>query len=91
MSDNSNTRVVTGRVVSDKCDKTISVYVERRVQHKLYGKYVRRSSRICAHDEENQARHGDLVEITECAPYSKRKAWRLLRVVEQAGELSAAG
>lgn len=90
MSDSSNARSVTGRVVSDKSDKTIAVYVERRVQHQLYGKYMRRSSRIHAHDEGNEARQGDLVEIAECAPYSKSKAWRLVRVVEKAGELSAA-
>lgn len=91
MSEGYNTRVVSGRVVSDKADKTISVYVERRVQHELYGKYVRRSSRIRAHDEENVAGVGDIVEIVECAPYSKRKAWRLVRVVEKSHELGAAG
>lgn len=91
MSDNSITRAVTGRVVSDKADKTIVVYVERRVKHGLYDKYVRRSSRIAAHDEENAAAHGDLVEIAECAPFSKRKAWRLVRIVEKVGELGVAG
>lgn len=91
MSESSNTRVLNGRVVSDKADKTISVYVERRVQHQLYGKYMRRSSRIMAHDEDNVAGKGDLVEIAEGAPHSKRKAWRLVRVVEKAGELTAAG
>lgn len=91
MNENSETRVLTGRVVSDKADKTISVYVERRIQHSLYGKYMRRSSRILAHDEENVAGRGDLVEITEGAPKSKRKAWSLARVVEKAGELTAAG
>lgn len=89
MSESSNTRVVAGRVVSDKMAKSIVVYVERRVQHELYDKYVRRSTRIIAHDEHDEAGKGDLVEIAECAPYSKRKAWRLVRVVEKAGELAA--
>lgn len=91
MSEDYNTRVVSGRVVSDKAEKTISVHVERRVQHELYGKYVKRSSRIRAHDEDNSAGIGDTVEIVECAPYSKRKAWRLVRVVEKSDELGAAG
>ncbi|MDT0636134.1 30S ribosomal protein S17 [Spectribacter hydrogenoxidans] len=91
MSEQKTQRVVVGRVVSDKGDKTIVVLVERRVQHPLYDKYVRRSTRIPAHDEANEANAGDLVEIQECRPISRRKAWRLVRVVERAGELEAAG
>lgn len=90
-SASSEARVVAGRVVSDGMAKSVTVYVERRVKHELYGKYVRRSSRILAHDENDEAARGDLVEITECAPYSKRKAWRLVRVVERAGDVGAAG
>lgn len=87
----SSSRVITGRVVSDKMDKTIVVLVERRVQHPIYDKYVRRSTRITAHDENNEAKAGDAVEISECRPVSKRKAWRLVRVVETAGEFETAG
>jgi small subunit ribosomal protein S17 len=77
-------RTVTGTVVSNKMDKTIAVMVERLVKHPQYGKYVRRSTKLLAHDEENACREGDLVDIAECRPYSKRKAWRLVRVVKRA-------
>lgn len=83
-------RLVSGRVVSDKMDKSIVVYVERRVSHPLYEKYVRRSSKITAHDENNEAKTGDVVEIASCRPISRHKAWRLVRVVETAGEFEAA-
>ena len=76
-------RTVTGRVVSNKADKTITVLVERQVKHALYGKFIRRSTKLMAHDEENQCREGDLVTIEECRPLSKRKAWMLVNVVEQ--------
>jgi small subunit ribosomal protein S17 len=79
-------RTVTGKVISSKADKTITVYVERRVKHPLYGKFIRRSSKILAHDEENQCNEGDLVTIEECRPLSKRKSWKLVSVVEQAQE-----
>lgn len=77
-------RTLTGRVVSDKMDKTITVQVERLVKHPLYGKYIKRSTKLLAHDEENQSRAGDLVAITSCRPYSKRKAWTLVKVLEKA-------
>lgn len=77
-------RNVTGKVVSDKMDKTIVVMVERSYPHPLYGKYVRRSTKLHAHDEENTARAGDLVTIQECRPLSKSKSWKLVEVVEQA-------
>lgn len=77
-------RNVTGKVVSDKMDKTIVVIVERSFPHPLYGKYVRRSTKLHAHDEENTARIGDLVTIQECRPLSKNKSWKLVEVVEQA-------
>jgi small subunit ribosomal protein S17 len=85
MSEEGKTnRRLTGRVVSDAMDKTITVLVERRVQHPLYGKYIRRSSKIHAHDEENTCGRGDLVTVEQCRPLSKTKTWRLLEVVEKA-------
>jgi len=84
MADESkHTRRVTGRVVSNKMDKTVTVVVERRVQHPLYGKYVRRSSKIHAHDESNDCSEGDVVIIEECRPLSKNKSWRLVEVIER--------
>ena len=74
-------RVVTGKVVSDKMDKTITVRQERLVKHPLYGKYIRRATTYKAHDENNTARTGDVVEITSSRPVSKTKNWRLVRVV----------
>ena len=77
-------RVLTGRVVSDKMDKTITVLVERLVRHEAYGKFLRRSTKLLAHDEDSQAHEGDTVTITPCRPLSRRKSWRLLSVVEKA-------
>ncbi len=77
-------RTVTGRVVSDKMDKSITVAVERKVKHPLYGKYIRRTTKLMAHDENNDAKIGDTVNITEGRPRSKRKAWELVDVVERA-------
>ena len=74
-------RVVTGKVVSDKMDKTISVRQERLVKHPLYGKYIRRATTYKAHDEGNTARMGDTVEIAYGRPISKTKNWRLVRVL----------
>lgn len=71
-------RVLTGRVVSDKMDKTITVLVERRVMHPLYKKFIRRSKKYAAHDEENLCKEGDLVSIQECPPMSKRKSWTVV-------------
>jgi small subunit ribosomal protein S17 len=68
-------RVLTGRVTSDKMDKTITVLVERRIMHPLYKKFIRRSKKYAAHDESNVCVTGDLVRIEECAPISKRKTW----------------
>ncbi|ODC04647.1 30S ribosomal protein S17 [Terasakiispira papahanaumokuakeensis] len=82
-----NVRTVTGKVVSDKMDKSITVMVERRVAHPIYGKYVRRSTKLHAHDEANNARMGDTVTIQECRPMSKTKAWKLVEVVERAREV----
>jgi len=77
-------RTVTGRVVSDKMDKTISVLISRVVKHPIYGKYLRRSTKVLVHDEENICHAGDRVAITESRPISKRKAWRVVEVLERA-------
>lgn len=80
----SGARTVEGRVVSDKMQKTITVLVERQVKHALYGKYLRRSTKLHAHDEDGTAREGDLVRVAECRPISKNKSWRLVEVVSRA-------
>jgi small subunit ribosomal protein S17 len=77
-------RTLTGRVVSNKMDKTITVMVERQVQHPLYKKIIRRRSKLHAHDEKNECGEGDLVMIEECRPLSRTKAWRLVKVMEKA-------
>ena len=77
-------RTLTGRVVSDKMQKTVTVLVERRVAHPIYGKVVTRSKKYHAHDEENQAKQGDLVLIQETRPVSKTKAWRVAKLIEKA-------
>jgi small subunit ribosomal protein S17 len=86
MNEQKIIRTVTGRVVSDKMNKTITVLVERQVKHPLYGKYIKRSSKLKAHDENNECRQGDLVAIAECRPISRHKSWRLVEVVEKAAE-----
>ncbi len=77
-------RTLTGRVVSSRMDKTISVAVERRVKHPMYGKYIRRTTKLMAHDSDNSCNEGDVVTIAECRPISKNKSWRLVEVVERA-------
>jgi small subunit ribosomal protein S17 len=77
-------RTLTGRVVSNKMQKTIAVEIERLVRHPTYGKYIRRTTKLLAHDENGTSRAGDLVIITPCRPLSRRKSWRLLEVVEKA-------
>jgi small subunit ribosomal protein S17 len=77
-------RTKIGLVVSNKMQKTITVAVERRVQHTLYKKYYRRTEKFLAHDAENQAKIGDKVRIMECRPLSRRKCWRLVEIVERA-------
>ena len=79
-----NERTVTGRVVSNKMDKSVTVRIERMVKHPVYGKYIRRSSKLHVHDESNQCQEGDLVTIRECRPISKTKCWTLVEVVEKA-------
>lgn len=77
-------RTVTGRVISDKMDKSITVLVERKVPHPIYGKYVKRSTKLHAHDENNECQMGDLVQIAETRPVSKTKSWTLVKVLERA-------
>jgi len=76
-------RTLTGQVVSDKMDKSAVVMVERKVRHPLYGKYIRRSSKLHVHDANNECRQGDTVTIQQCRPMSKTKSWALLEVVER--------
>jgi len=77
-------RTLTGRVVSHKMQKTIAVEIERLIKHPTYGKYIRRTTKLLAHDEQGTSREGDLVIITPCRPLSRRKSWRLLEVVQKA-------
>jgi small subunit ribosomal protein S17 len=77
-------RTQIGRVVSAKMDKTITVEVERMVKHPLYGKFMRRSTKLHAHDEENACQAGDLVSVGECRPISKSKTWKLVEIIERA-------
>jgi small subunit ribosomal protein S17 len=80
-SKNVTTRVLTGRVTSNKMQKTITVLVERTIKHPRYGKYIKHSTKLHAHDDDNVCQQGDLVEISQCRPLSKTKSWRLHRVV----------
>ena len=82
--ENKAVRTLTGRVVSDKMDKSAVVLVERRVPHPLYGKYIRRSTKFHIHDENNECKEGDTVTIQECRPVSRTKSWKLVEVVERA-------
>jgi small subunit ribosomal protein S17 len=77
-------RTKTGRVTSNKADKTVTVMLERQVKHPLYGKYIKRSTKVHAHDEENSCGEGDLVTISECRPLSKTKSWRVVEILERA-------
>jgi small subunit ribosomal protein S17 len=79
-------RTVVGRVVSNKMDKTVSVAVERLIKHPVYGKYIRRTSKLLAHDATNQCNEGDRVAIAECKPLSKNKSWAVVDVVERAAD-----
>jgi len=84
MSERSSRKIVIGTVVGNKMDKTVSVMVERRFRHPLYGKYVTKSSKFIAHDEENTCTVGDQVKIMETRPLSKRKRWRLVEILKKA-------
>ena len=77
-------RTQTGRVVSNKMDKSVTVLVERQIKHALYGKYIKRSTKVRAHDENNDCGEGDTVMIAECRPLSKAKSWRVIEILERA-------
>ena len=77
-------RTQTGRVVSNKMDKSVTVLLERQIKHALYGKYIKRSTKVLAHDEENSCGEGDKVIIAECRPLSKSKSWRVVEILERA-------
>ncbi len=79
-----NVRTITGRVISNKGDKTITVLVQRQVKHPIYKKFIKRSTKLHAHDENNQCREGDLVTIQECRPISKSKSFKLVEVIKRA-------
>ncbi len=86
MSDNNNQlRTVEGRVVSNKMQKTVTVLVERQVKHGLYGKYIKRSTKLHAHDEQG-CQEGDVVRVTECRPLSKTKNWRVVEIVTRSAQ-----
>ena len=88
MSDNNEKtlRTVEGRVISNQMDKTVTVLVERQVKHALYGKYIKRSTKLHAHDADNSCNEGDVVRVTEIAPLSKTKNWRVVEVVTRAAQ-----
>ncbi len=77
-------RTQTGRVVSNKMDKSVTVLLERQIKHALYGKYIKRSTKVRAHDEDNSCGEGDKVLIAECRPISKSKSWRVIEILERA-------
>jgi small subunit ribosomal protein S17 len=79
-------RTIQGRVVSDKMDKTVSVAIERTIKHPVYGKYIRRTTKVMAHDAANECKPGDRVAIAECKPISKNKSWAVVDVVERAAD-----
>ena len=85
MSEDKKQRAVSGVVLSDKMDKTATVMIERKVKHPLYGKYIKRSTKLHVHDENNDCGIGDTVSITECRPMSKTKSWTLVEVINKAG------
>ncbi len=85
-AENKVQRRLVGRVVSDKMDKTISVAIERQIKHPVVGKYIRRTSKLMAHDENNECKTGDRVAISECRPIAKNKSWRVVDIVERAPE-----
>jgi len=83
MSESTSKRTLVGRVVSDKMDKTVTVLIERRVKQPMYDKIIVRSSKYHAHNADNEAKAGDLVEIQECRPLSKTKAWQVTKLLEK--------
>ena len=88
MSDNKDKaqRTIEGRVVSNKMNKSVTILVERQVKHPLYGKYIKRSTKLHAHDADNSCKEGDVVRVTEIAPMSKTKNWRVVEIITRAAE-----
>lgn len=86
MSEEKKIRTLQGKVISDKMDKSITVLLERQVKHSLYKKYIKRSTKLHVHDENNECSIGDMVAIRECRPMSKTKSWILVEVLEQGAE-----
>ncbi len=84
--ENKVKRTLTGRVVSDKMDKTVAVAIERLIKHPVYGKYIRRTTKVLAHDASNECKTGDRVSISESRPISKNKSWSVVNVVERAAD-----
>ena len=84
--ENKTQRTIVGRVVSDKMDKTVSVAIERTIKHPVYGKYIRRTSKVMAHDAANECKPGDRVAIAECKQVSKNKSWSVVNVIERAAD-----
>ncbi|MEL7186400.1 MAG: 30S ribosomal protein S17 [Pseudomonadota bacterium] len=84
--ENKVQRTIVGRVVSDKMDKTVSVAIERMIKHPVYGKYIRRTTKVMAHDAANECKPGDRVAISECRPISKNKSWSVVNIVERAAD-----
>lgn len=80
----ADNRTLQGRVVSDKMDKSITVEIERRVKHPIYGKFVRKTTKVHAHDENNECQIGDVVVVEQCRPLSKTKSWRFIKLIERA-------
>jgi len=85
-TEDSKLRTVQGRVTSNKMDKTVTITIERLVKHALYGKYIRRSTKLHAHDADNACKEGDIVRVAECRPLSKTKNWRVVEIVARAAE-----
>jgi len=84
MSDNTEKRrTLIGTVLSNKMDKTITILIERKIKHPLYGKYIKRSTKLHVHDEDNSCSEGDIVEVTSCKPLSKTKTWNLVNILEK--------
>lgn len=86
MSDTKQVRSLEGKVVSNKMQNTVTVLLERQVKHELFGKYLKRSTKVHAHDEKNECQEGDVVRIVECAPMSKTKNFRVVEIVRRAGQ-----
>ena len=85
-TEDTQLRTVQGRVTSNKMDKTVTIIIERLVKHALYGKYIRRSTKLHAHDADNACKEGDIVRVAECRPLSKTKNWRVVEIVARAAE-----